>query len=325
MYAVDSRVRLIQVRNTMSSCRWARRVRRFSYIIKQVCSLYRSEQYDTIVNVLYYNWLELRVATWLVGAKIPIVMTDHFACEFPDYMTMSRRIKLKKFFWSRLFDSVTVLTKADLKIMQDKGVKQAQVLHNPLFLTPSTDSIPRKQKMILTMGRLKDWHVKGLDLLIEAWNKVSPKHPDWKLKIVGKGRDETLAMLRGLCKYPETVEFVPFTSNPKALYEEASIYVLSSRYEGWGLVMVEAMSQGCATIACDFRGRQAEAITDGVNGLLCETDSADAIAEKIKLLIEDDGLRHRLQLAAPQSVERFSEANVAKHLENIIETIRNKK
>jgi glycosyltransferase involved in cell wall biosynthesis len=325
MYPVDSRVRLIQVRNTMSSCRVARRVRRFCYITKQVLSLCRSERYDAIVNVLFYNWLELRVATWLAGAKIPIVMTDHYSCELPDYLTMSRESRRKKFFWSRLFDSVTVLTKADLKIMQDKGVKQASVLHNPLFLTPSTDSIPRKQKVVLTVGRLNVWHYKGADLLMEAWNKVAPDHPDWKLKLVGKGSDETLAMLRGLCKYPETVEFVPFTSNPKALYEEASIYVLSSRYEGWGLVMVEAMSQGCATVACDFRGRQAEAITDGVNGLLCETDSADAIAEKIKLLIEDDGLRHRLQLAAPQSVERFSEANVAKRLENIIETISNQK
>jgi glycosyltransferase involved in cell wall biosynthesis len=171
------------------------------------------------------------------------------------------------------------------------------------------------------MGRLDVWHVKGLDLLIEAWNKVAPKHPDWKLKIVGKGSDKTLAMLKSRSKFQDSIEFLPFTSKPSELYEEASIYVLSSRYEGWGLVMVEAMSQGCATVACDFRGRQAEAITDGVNGLLCETENAEAIADRINLLIADEDLRHRLQWASPQSVERFSEANVAKRLENIIETM----
>lgn len=317
IYPVDSRVKLLQERRVSSTNRMVRRLQRFFTISEQILSLCQKEHYDVVVNVLFNNWLELRVATWLVGRKVTVVMTDHNACELPEPIKMSLSKILKKFWWARLFDHVTVLTLADLKVMQSKGVKNAAVLYNPLFLIPSTQSIPTKQKVVLSVGRLDAWYVKGFDLLAAAWNKVAPQHPDWKLRIVGHGSDEIVATLKSWFNDSKTIEIVPYTSNPKALYEEASIYVLSSRYEGWGLVLVEAMSQGCASIACDFRGRQSEIVTDGENGLICETDNADALADKINRLIEDEPLRNRLQWAAPQSVERFTEVNVAKRLDEL--------
>jgi glycosyltransferase involved in cell wall biosynthesis len=321
MYPVDSRVRLIQLRQTTSGNRIVRRLQRFAFMFRQIRELCRAEQYDAIVNVLFFDWLELRLATWSLRRRIPIVMTDHFACEFPQYLPMPMASKMKKFVWSRLFDHVTVLTHADLEVMRRKGVKRVSVLHNPLFLTPSVESVPRKEKVVLAIGRIDAWHYKGLDLLVEAWNGVAPLHPDWRLKIVGRGSEQSLEMLKSLGRHPETIEFVPYTPHPEALYEQASIYVLSSRYEGWGLVMIEAMSQGCATVACDYKGRQSEAIADGENGLLCCTDDAAALADKINQLIADEPLRHHLQEAAPQSVMQFTEDHVAERLETIIKSL----
>jgi glycosyltransferase involved in cell wall biosynthesis len=317
MYPVDSRVELIQELRVSSANRIGRRLRRFCKITRQIYSLCINNHTDVVVDVLSCHWLELRVATWLVSHKVKVVQTDHNVCELPKPIKMSISKKLIKFVWPRLFDLVTVLTEADLKVMLAKGFKNAVALHNPLFLIPSTQSIPTKQKVVLSVGRLDAWYVKGFDLLAAAWNKVAPQHPDWKLRIVGHGNDEIVATLKSWFNDSKTIEIVPYTSNPKALYEEASIYVLSSRYEGWGLVLVEAMSQGCASIACDFRGRQSEIVTDGENGLICETDNADALADKINRLIEDEPLRNRLQWAAPQSVERFSEVNVAKRLDEL--------
>lgn len=322
MYPIDDRVKLIQLYKSKISSRLMRYLPTFFHRTKQMNKLCRDNCYDAIVSLNYLNWKESKIACSLLKYTPILVMTDHNSFERPKDARMLFRARLNKFVWSRLFDHLTVLTKADLTVANNKGLRNVSVLYNPLFLTPSLKSIPNKQKIVISVGRIDAWHYKGFDLLVTAWNRVSVAHPDWKLKIVGKGDDETLAMLKSLSKDLNTIEFVPYTSNPTALYEEASIYVLPSRYEGWGLVMVEAMSQGCATIACDYKGRQAEVITDGENGLLCEVGNADAIAEKIELLIEDDELRKHIQEAAPSSVERFSEDKVAKRLLEIIESLR---
>jgi glycosyltransferase involved in cell wall biosynthesis len=322
MYSVDDRVKLIQLYKSKNSSRVMRYLPTIFYRTRQMYKLCKENSYDAVVSVGYLNWKESKIACSLLKNAPKLVMTDHNSFERPNDACMPFRTKLKKFVWSRLFDCFTVLTNADLSVAKRKGLRNVSVLYNPLFLAPSLKSLPYKQKIVLSMGRMDIWHCKGFDLLVTAWNRVSAKHPDWKLKIVGKGDDKTLTMLKSLSKDLNSIEFLPYTSNPAALYEEASIYVLSSRYEGWGLVMVEAMSQGCATIACDYKGRQSEVITDGENGLLCDVGNADAIAEKIELLIENDELRTRIQRTAPSSVERFSEDKVAKRLVELIESAR---
>jgi glycosyltransferase involved in cell wall biosynthesis len=316
-YPVRKCVHIIQVRQALGPNRVIRRLQRLLFVTRQIHSLCEQNKYDAVIDVLFAHWLELKLGTYLIGYKLCTVMTDHNVCKLPEYLTMPISTQLKKFVWSRLFDCYTVLTKVDLAVVEQKGVSNAKVLYNPVFLLPSAESIPCKRKVVLSMGRLDVWHCKGFDLLIKAWNEVAPRHSDWSLKIVGNGRDETISMLRSLSQCPNSIEFLPY-QNPKNLYEEAAIYVLPSRYEGWGLVMVEAMSQGCATVACNFGGRQAEAIEDGVNGILCETDNPNAIAQKINLLIENEDLRHRIQYTATESLAQFSEKNVAKRLESII-------
>ena len=139
---------------------------------------------------------------------------------------------------------------------------------NPLGLQPVND-IPHKQNIILAVGRLDDWHVKGFDVLIRAWARVVSSFKflvstdGWKLQIAGTGSEESLNYLKQLCKengVEDSVEFLGFRKDVEKLYQEASIYVLSSRYEGFGLVLIEAMSQGCACVACDYKGRQREII-----------------------------------------------------------------
>ena len=96
------------------------------------------------------------------------------------------------------------------------------------------------------------------------------------------------------------------------LYKKSSIFVLSSRYEGFGLVLIEAMSQGCAPVACDYKGRQAEILSlsgderrktkdekSGIeiteNGILCEPDNVEALASAMRKMIKDDNYRERIQ------------------------------
>ena len=96
------------------------------------------------------------------------------------------------------------------------------------------------------------------------------------------------------------------------------IFVLSSRYEAFGLVLFEAMSQKCACIACDYLGRQSDIITDGLDGLLCETYNADALALKIDQLINDNSLRLSLQTHSTDNLNRFSETNITLQWESLL-------
>ena len=110
------------------------------------------------------------------------------------------------------------------------------------------------------------------------------------------------------------IEFLGFQKDIESLYKKSEIFVLSSRYEGFGLVLIEAMSQGCACVACDYKGRQKEILCpDGQvfhvqslnsrmeiceNGILCEPDNIESLTQGLAKMIEDDKYRKQVQLKA---------------------------
>ncbi|MDE6266908.1 MAG: glycosyltransferase [Muribaculaceae bacterium] len=284
----------------------------------------RHERPDVVINVLYLNQYALLLARLLSGVKVPVIMTDHNSYERPPGHGFKWRQWKNKFIDNRLFDRVTVLTGRDKKILSEKGFTNVDVLYNPLFLTP-VESIPPKENIILACGRLDSWQVKGFDVLMKAWSIVGPEHPDWKLRVVGAGKPDTIEFLKGLAgEGTDNLEFAPYTPDIVNEYRRASIFALSSRYEGWGLVMVEAMSQGCAVVACDYLGRQREAITDGINGLICEPDNVNALAETLDRMISDTTLRERIQSCSPESVRQYTQDKTATGLEKIINTVSGK-
>lgn len=278
--------------------------------LAQLYSYIKKESPDIIINVLYLNQFMLLLARLLSGQKIPIIMTDHNAYERPTNIKYLKNQWRNKFFDNRLFDVVTVLTHRDKEILNKKGFKNIKVLHNPLFLKPVKE-VPRKENIILAVGRLDAWYVKGFDLLIKAWNNISLNFPEWKLRIVGGGSRESLKFLQDIASKNSQIEFSEYTADIVKEYKRASIFCMPSRYEGWGLVLVEAMSQGCACIACDYKGRQAEIISNKENGLLIPTESVVEIEKALSSLIYDINLRISLQNKAPKSVEIFSEENIA--------------
>lgn len=288
---------------------------------QQLITILRKSRPDVIVNILYYNVYQLQMARLISYSKIPIIMTDHNAYERPKGVKMSKRQWINKFIDNRFFNLVTVLTKRDKELLAKKRIKNVKVLHNPLF-TPPCETLPDKQKIVLAIGRLDAWYSKGFDILLEAWKSVHRQHPDWKLHIKGSYVESVINMLKHRAEEAtDSIEFVPYDEHVIEEYDQASIFVLSSRYEGWGLVAVEAMSRGCATIACNYEGRQAEYINDHINGLLCEPNNPDSLSEKIIYLIENQDLRHQLQSEAIKSVQQFSEDKVAIELQSIIKDL----
>ena len=126
-----------------------------------------------------------------------------------------------------------------------------QVIYNPLTLKPGKPSTGDSKKF-LAVGRFSRLH-KGFDMLIEAFRIFAKSNKEWTLDIVGEGVEEQL--YRQLIKdyhLEDRITIHPFTHNIQAYYSQAQIYVLSSRWEGFGLVLVEAMAHGLPVISSDL-------------------------------------------------------------------------
>lgn len=232
-----------------------------------------------------------------------VIGTDHNAYELPEGVHMSEEQRFLKFDFNKCFDKVTVLTEADRKVIGDR-LSNVSVLPNPLTFEPVM-SIPAKKKIVLAAGRLDIWYVKGFDLLVKAWGLISKKYPDWILQIAGTAYDEKqLEQVKQFIvnsNVQHNVRLMGYCEDIKKLYQDASIFVMSSRCEGFGMVLTEAMSQGCACIASDFKGRQSEIIRNESEGLICPINDIQALSDAIEKMISNDEYRYNVQL---RSIER---------------------
>lgn len=291
-----------------------------SRIIKEVSP-------DVIIVVLPGFLKRIQGALKIGKLNIPVIVTDHNVYERPDYAPLSKTQQKLKFIDSVNYDFLTVLTEADKRVLEkrmDKDfLKKVFVLPNPLTYKP-LERVPEKEKVILAAGRMEIWHCKGFDLLLKAWAMVQGDFPDWKLKIAGGGDNQPLLKICIDLGISNRVEFLGFVDLKKE-YEKAEVFVLSSRYEGFGMVLTEAMSQGCACIACDYKGRQREIISDDSQGIVCQTDDENAIADALRKVVSDDEYRHMLQKNAIERSKYYELPNIMKCWNIIFEKIGLKK
>lgn len=316
-YEINSKVRLLQVNNGVSSP-----FRKRLQVYLQIRKILKKEKPSVIISIMPFYAVEARIATW-TSYWCPIIMTEHNSFERPCDAPFKLRQKLEKFYFNYMYDHITVLTKADFDCLNGR-FRNISVMPNPLFLTPLAN-VPKKQKVILAVGRLDVWKVKGFDLLIMAWKEIADQYEDWILKIVGEGSNENLNILKEIGSGCQKIIFEPYTNDITLEYRKAEIFVLSSRYEGFGLVLTEAMSQGCACIACDYKGRQTEIIENGKSGLVCRVDDTEDLKSKIITLIENLSLRTVLQQNALRAVIRFSEDNILSRWVDLLGIVVDKK
>ena len=148
-------------------------------------------------------------------------------------------------------DEVVVLYHQDAELYQEAFGFKPSTIYNPLTLKPGPRS-DGQQKKFLAVGRFSPKH-KGFDLLIQAYALFAQKNQDWQLDIVGDGPEkDQLAQMISENNLEKRVQLHPFTNEIQTYYSTANIYVLSSRWEGMPLVLVEAMSHGLPIIASDI-------------------------------------------------------------------------
>lgn len=206
------------------------------------------------------------------------------------------------------YDAFVVLTKEDAKDW--KNIRNLYVITNAVSFIPEKSSTCL-DKQVISVGRLTVQ--KGYDMLLEAWNKVASEHPDWKLAIYGKGEDyvKLQAVIRQY-RLDNSVHIYPPTRDIVDRYLESSVYVMSSRYEGFPMVLPEAMACGLPCVSFAAPCGPTEIISDGEDGFVTLLGNVQALADRLSLLMSDDALRIKMGKNARQNIMRYSKDRVMK-------------
>lgn len=258
------------------------------------------------------------------GKKIPVIYERHVSKQIEikrEGHSIFRKIKsnllfrLMNYGGSR-FDKFVVLTKGNIK---EWKLNNIEVIPNPLPFYPNEKS-NLKNKKVLVVG--KQSYQKGYDRLLKIWEIVHKKYPDWNLEIVGKYNPkfkfENTTEYLGL---NGVVKFLPPDKNIQKKYMEASIYLMTSRFEGFGMVLIEAMSFGVPCIAFDCPHGPADIIKDGEDGFLVANGAIDTFATKLMDLMESKALRLQFGTKALQHVNRFNVNEVVKKWDDLFQSL----
>ena len=331
VYDVDKRISIHSMNpNTTNE------YKKWSAAIINIRKEIKREKPDIIVGIMYLCSLAAKIAS--IGTGIPVVMTEHNSFERPPSAPFKKKDLFFKYKVNKIYDYVTVLTEADKKVIGNR-LKRVEVMPNPLLLKPYYEEHPREKRLIAA-GRVDAWHYKGFDILVKAWNQIYQKYPEWRLEIAGLcDRPRNYLRIVNLIqdfKIEDRTKLLGYCTDVEQLYRDSEIFVLSSRYEGFGLVLIEAMSQGCAPIACDYKGRQGEILCpEGVssfksqdssleiceNGILCEPENVEALALAMDKMISDEEYRRKVQQNAAKRTEFYNLERTGERWEKFLEKV----
>lgn len=222
--------------------------------------------------------------------------------------------------YDRKFDRLVVLTEEDKTYCTH--CPTTSVIPNPIT-TPSPEVSSLSDKVIMAVGRLDNQ--KNFPELVDIWALIAKDYPDWKLRIVGEGYTD-VRIIKKVQEYglEEQFELCSFTKEIQKYYLSASIYAMTSAFEGLPLVLVEAESMGLPLVsyACPCGPR--DVIRDGQDGFLVEPGDKETFAARLRQLIEDEELRRRMGQAAKINSQRFSLDNVMKQWEDLFAELTSK-
>lgn len=255
----------------------------------------------------------------------------HFSRDYRDiesrsqgYSWAKRQFTLLKEWRKRRFirhyDAFVILTRQDAA--KWGALPNLHVIPNArTFTTDNPAQLENKE--VLAVGRYA--YQKGFDLLLQAWAAVCREVSGWTLRIVGDGelRDELQQMVARL-GVGDSVILARQSSDVQSLYRRAAIYVMSSRYEGLPMVLLEAQAAGLPIVSFACPCGPSDVVTDGRDGFLVPAGDTDALAARLLTLMRDPALRQRMGAAAYADSARFSTEAVMEQWERLFDSLLSK-
>ena len=218
--------------------------------------------------------------------------------------TIARQYDTYTFNKLKRFDAFFALTKGDAS-QWEKFVPKVHVIPNPLTSYPKQiKEHDETHYRIICAGRLN--YQKGFDLLIEAFSIIADKCPEWHIDIFGSGDEEpALRELLSKKNLEQRIFIHPATDHIYDEFQNSDFFVFSSRFEGWGLVLVEAMSCGTPPVSfmCDYGPE--DIITDGVDGILVKDGDTQELAIKMLWMTQHPAERQKMGKAARITAQKY--------------------
>lgn len=165
-----------------------------------------------------------------------------------------------------------------------------------------------KQKEVLWVGRFDDRH-KRLSLALEAWRRIEGEFPDWVFRIVGYGEDEDYYRAFVKSSNLRNVRFEGL-KDPYPYYGRASVFMMTSAFEGFGMVLLEALSMGAVPIAFDSFEPLHDMVEDGINGFIVEDGRMRDYCSRLRTLMSNQDLREAMSMKGVDMVDKFSAESV---------------
>ena len=203
-------------------------------------------------------------------------------------------------------DALVVLTEQDREAYRellDDGL--------PLYRIPNTvrplpgAKADLEAKTVYAAGRFR--YQKGFELLIPAWAETAKAHPEWRLRLRGRGHLES--RYRGLIEQHGLEDSVTIEGPAEDIgadMADSAVFVLSSRFEGFPLILLEAMSKGMGVVSFDCPTGPADIVDDHRNGLLVPAEDVEGLARAIREIVEDEELRRRMAGAAVETAQEYT-------------------
>jgi|28_taG_2_1085356.scaffolds.fasta_scaffold00188_10 glycosyltransferase involved in cell wall biosynthesis len=244
----------------------------------------------------------------LIGLNVKNFAWEHF--DFNNNFNKKSRHIFRKLA-ARYCTKIIVLTEKDKKnwIRSTNHKNQIVSIPNPNSFDCgfNINDVDKNTKVVLAVGRLS--HLKGFDMLLDAWSKVMKEVPDWYLKIVGDGEEMTHLDHIIKEKNIENVELVGSVHDVKPYYEEAEIFCLSSRLEGFGMVLLEAFEFGLPIVSFNCEVGPAE-VLDGTESILVPPNNTSELATALVKLINDKSLRKHIGARTKHKSKLYSKNNI---------------
>lgn len=214
-------------------------------------------------------------------------------------------------------DHFVTLTHEDAALWTELPAERISVIPNPVNFAPEGQADLHVHR-VMAAGRYV--YEKGFERLIEAWSRICASHPDWELHIYGKGDRQPYADLARRL-HATGIHLEEATPHIVEKYLQSSVYALSSRFEGFGMVIVEAMTCGVPTVAFACPCGPREIVRHEGNGLLARDGDIDDLARQLARMMDDEDLRLRLGRQAALDARRYQVDTVMKEWDTLFRSL----
>lgn len=290
---------------------------RFISYVRRIRKFIKKNNIDVLIDI--DGILDMYSIPALFKLKTKLISWEQFNFynnPYVNYRKLTRKMAAK---WA---DAIVVITKEDKGYYEENLIIRHTIeqIYNPMTIEISDDSYDLNSKTILSIGRMTEQ--KGFDMLPDISKGVFDKHPDWNWIIIGDGEDKQRVIER-IKEYglESNISIINNVKNIEDYYKKSALYVMTSRYEGFGLVLTEAQAYHLPCISFRCPAGPSEIIRENENGLLVDCLETGTMTNEINRLIESNELRKKYSDNALKEIGRFYIKNISKQWISLIKEL----